>query len=104
MSRNLFLLTRFYPKNLWILFGLVLYSNDTMWIRDVHSSQDNPEKPFGQRPIVTYLFGAAAVSVFPNGQSEDGNLKRGHYVTRDREFATCHSLRVLEWAYLLLLA
>ena len=75
-----------------------------MWIGDVPSSEDSPEQPLEQRPIVTYLFGAAAVSVFPNGQSEDGNLKRGHYVTRDQEFATCHSLRVLEWAYLLLLA
>ena len=74
-----------------------------MWIGDVPSSEDSPEQPLEQRPIVTYLFGTA-VSVFPNGQSEDDNLKRGHYVTLDQEFATCHSLRVLEWAYLLLLA
>ena len=79
-----------------------------MWIGDVPSSEDSPEQLLEQRPIVTYLFGAAAVSVFSNGQSEDqkedGNLKRGHYVTLYQEFATCHSLRVLEWAYLLLLA
>ena len=37
--------TRFYPKYLWIVFGLVLYSKDIMWIRDVLSSKDNPDQP-----------------------------------------------------------